>query len=259
MGKILTFWSPSNSAGVTTSAILAAIKLSKESSVCMLDLDLNNPDVSMYLGLTDVEHNLDNLLPNIEGKNFTEEIFKMNLVTFDKISVLQGTKKIDKGPSFETGPITEVIEMAKSLFDIVVINTGSPFDNSGTYLSLKNADKVVMVIEQDVKFFKKYVDKSELISLLILSPVVLINRYSKQILLSEESVSEYFNTKPLKLPEIGFESVTNQLNENKDFKSVFMTKKNEQSLDVLTDKLLVELGFKEELDIIKKKNFFFKL
>jgi len=260
MGKIIAFWSPSSSAGVTTSAILTALKLSKESSVCILDLDLNNPDISMYLNISDVEHNLDNLLPSIEGRNFTEEVFRMNLVSFDKLLVLQGTKKIDKGPTFETSPIEEIIAMSKNLFDIVIINTNSAFDNAGTYLALKNSDKVVMVIEQDVKYFKKYVDKSQLINLLVLSPVVLINKYNKQILLTEDAVADYFNSKPSKLPEIDFVSITNQLNENKDFKSVFVSKKNESSLEILSERLLIELGLKEEAEsnTSKKKSFFKK-
>lgn len=258
MGKVLSFWTPAISAGVTTSALMAALNLSKSHSVCVLDLDFNSPDTSLYLNILDAEHNFDNLIPAIEGRNFTEEVFTMNLVAYEKFSLLQGTKKIDKAPLFDSSFIEPVIEMAKKLFDIVIINTSSALDNPGTFLALKNADKVVMVVEQNAHHLKKYIEKSQIVSQIISNPVILINKYDKKILLSDEAIEEYFGSEPSKLNVLDFSDHINQINENKEFKNIFLTKKTEAALDQFTERLLVEIGLKEDLEVAKKKSIFFK-
>ncbi|QUH21989.1 AAA family ATPase [Alkaliphilus sp. B6464] len=261
MGKIITLWSPANHTGVTTTAILLAEKISKEKTVCLIDMDLNNPDTTMYLNITDAEHNLDNLFPYIEGHTLTEEIFKMNLVKVNGFELLQGTKKIDKGPTFEIELLEPIIDMAKEMFDVVILNTRTSLDNAGTFLSLKKADRLVMVVNQNALHFRKFIEKSQLIGALLRDLLVVVNKYDKNIVLSLENITENLNTEVYPLSDVDHVVISNSINSQDLLFEIFSSKKakkHEEELVVIKDKLLVDLGLKkEELDA-KKKGFFFK-
>lgn len=262
MGKIITLWSPANYTGVTTTAILLADKLSKEKTVCLIDLDLNNPDTTLYLNISDAEHNLDNLFPYIEGNALTEEIFKMNLVKIRDFLLLQGTKKIDKGPTFKITELEPIINIAKELFDIVVINTSSSLDNAGTFLSIKKADKLVMVVNQNIFHFRKFIEKSQLIGSLFKNMFVIVNKFNKNIVLSLENIEENLNIPVYPLSYVDNVNIANGINAQESLFNIFdnkKTKKYQKEITVIKDKLLVELGYKKEDEIeVKKKRLFFK-
>lgn len=259
MGKIVTVWSPVSHTGVTTTAILMANKLAKGHSVCLIDFDLNNADAALYLNISDIEHNIDNLLPYIQGHNLTEDIFNMNLIKVNNFMFMQGTRKIDKGPTFTIEHLEPIVEMAEKLFDIVVINTNTALDNAGTFIALKKADKVVMILCQNVFHFKKYIDKAQLVGTLLSTPLVAVNMYSKNIVLSLDNIKENLNTDVYPLAEIDRIGVINDINTQTSIFEIFSgkrTKRYTENLDAFTDRLLVELGMKDEKETAKKKRFF---
>jgi len=259
MGKIVTVWSPVSHTGVTTTAILLANKLMKEHSVCLIDFDLNNADASLYLDISDIEHNIDNLIPYIQGHNFTEDIFNMNLIKVNNFMLMQGTRRIDKGPTFEIEYLKPIIEMAEKLFDIVIINTNPAIDNAGTFIALSNADKVVVVLGQNIFHFKKYTEKAQLMGTLLVNPLVVVNMFNKNIVLTLDNIKENLNADVYPLAEIDRIEVLNDINTQA---SVFETfsgkkaKKYEENLNDFIDKLLVVLGLKDENQIVKKKKLF---
>lgn len=259
MGKIVTLWSPVSHAGATTASILLANKLGKEYSVCLVDFDLNNSDVSLYLNISDAEHNIDNLIPYIQGHSLTEEIFYMNLIDVKNFRFMQGTRQIDKGPMFQVEFLEPIIDMAKNLFDIVIINTNSAIDNAGTFIGLSKADKVVMVLNQNVLHFKKYIDKAQLMGNLLTSPIVLVNKYNKNILLTLDNIKENLNTDVYPLAKVDNLAVINDLNAQTSIFETFSSKRAkrfEEDLTVFAGKLLVLLGLKDEIETVKKKRLF---
>lgn len=259
MGKIVTVWSPVSHAGVTTTAIVMANRLAKEYSVCLIDFDLNNADVSLYLNISDVEHNIDNLIPYIQGHNFTEDIFNMNLIKVNNFMFMQGTRRIDKGPTFEIEHLEPIIDMAEKLFDIVIINTNTALDNAGTFIALKKADKVVMLLCQNIIYFKKYIDKAQLVGTLLSTPLVAVNMYNKNIVLTLDDIKANLNTDVYPLAEIDQTGFINNINTQTSILEFFSGKKAKKymdNLDVFVDRLLVELGMKDEKEIQKKKRLF---
>lgn len=259
MGKIVTVWAPVSHAGVTTTAIVMANRLAKEHSVCLIDFDLNNADISLYLNISDVEHNIDNLIPYIQGNNFTEDIFNMNLIKVNNFMFMQGTRRVDKGPTFAIEHLEPIIDMAGKLFDIVIINTNTALDNAGTFIALKKADKVVMLLCQNIVHFKKYIDKAQLVGALLSAPLVAVNMYNKNILLTLDNIKENLNTDVYPLAEVDRIGVINNINTQTSIFEFFSAKKAKRymdNLDTFIDKLLVELGMKDEKEITKKKRLF---
>lgn len=261
MGKIITLWSPVSNAGVTTTAILLAHRLAKDYSVCLVDFDLNSADVSLYLDISDIEHNIDNLIPYVQGHNLTEEVFYMNLIDVKNFRFMQGTRRIDKGPFFKVEEIEPIIDMAEKLFDIVIINTNSAIDNAGTFIALKRADKILMVLNQNVFHFKKYIDKAQLVGSLLTNPMVLVNKYNKNILLTLNNIKENLNTDVFPLAEIDELTILNSINAQESIFETFggkKAKRYEENLHAFSDNLLVSLGLQDENQVAKKKRLFGK-
>lgn len=261
MGKIVTVWSPVSHTGVTTTAILLSNKLAKEYSVCLIDFDLNNADASLYLNISDVEHNIDNLIPYIQGHNLTEEIFNMNLIKVNDFMFMQGTRRVDKGPTFEVEYLEPIIEMAEKLFDVVVVNTNTAIDNAGTFIALKKADKVIMLLCQNVFHFKKYMDKAQLVGTLLASLTVVVNMYNKNIVLSLDNIKENLNTEVYPLAAVDDITVLNDINAQSSIFDTFSgkkAKKYEENMKEFADKLQVILGLKDESEVVKKKKLFGK-
>lgn len=260
MGKVVTLWSPVSCTGTTTASILLANKLGKEYSVCLIDLDLNNADISLYLNITDAEHNIDNLIPYIQGRNLTEEIFYMNLIDVKNFRFMQGTHQVDKGPFFQVEHIEPIVDMAEKLFDIVIINTNSAIDNAGTFIALKRASVVVMVMNQNIIHFKKYIDKAQLLDDLITHPIVLVNKYSKNILLTLDNIKENLNTEVYPLARLDEVIVLNDINTQNSIFDTFSNKKAktfDKNLTEFSERLLVLLDLKKEANETKKKKKFF--
>ena len=226
MSKIITVWSPVSSSGVTTTAMLLSNLLSKKNKTCLLDLDLNNPDISLYLNINDVEHNIDNLFPFIEGDNLTEEIFESNLNQINNLAIMQGTRKLDKGPVFKTENLEPIIDMAEKLFDFCVVNVNSAIDNAGTYLALKKADKILVVLNQNILHFKKYIRYiAEIQTITTLEPLVVINKYDRHLDLNLNNIKNSLNLEIYPLSLVDPKYVISRINNQVSFLNIFTSRK----------------------------------
>lgn len=226
MGKVITFWSPVFSSGVTTTAITLGNKLSKKYNVCLLDFDLNSPDISLFLNIDDVEHNIDNLFPYIEGNNLSAEVFNLNTNKINNnFFILQGTKRIDKGCSFKTENLEPIIDMAQSIFDFVLINTNSVIDNAGTYLALKKANKTLIILNQNILSFKKYINKMQIAKPFLNNVIAIINKYNKHLNLSLEGIKNNLNMDVYPLSLVNENLVINDINNQFSFIEIFTGKK----------------------------------
>lgn len=249
MGKIITFWSPVNSTGVTTTLILLGQQMSKKYNVCLLDLDLNNPDISLYLNIDDAEHNIDNLFPYIEGDNLTEDIFKLNLVKTNGFNVMQGTRKVDKGPLFKPEDLEPVLKMAKGLFDYVLVNINSAIDNAGSYLALKESDMIFKVLNQNMLHFKKYIDKMQLVDPFLKSSIICINKYNKHISLDLDSIGNSLGEKVYPLTQVKEQFVINNVNNQHSFIEIFTgrkAKKYQKDLGIIKTEIMKKITFQEK-------------
>lgn len=249
MGKIFTFWSPYHCAGATTNAILMANQLSKKYSVCLIDLDLDNSDVGFLLNVSDTEHNIDNLTPYIIGNSLTDEIFKSNLVKVKKFFVLQGTKNIEKGAFFKQNEIEPIIDKAKELFDVVVLNTAPGFDNIATFLSLKKSDMTLIVMEQRLSHFNKLTKKMQSILKLCTRTLIILNGNSKNLNISAENIYNTANITVLPMEVLTRVKIINELNLEKNLIDTFYDLRNRkfiQNIEAVSLKMEEIINFNKD-------------
>lgn len=246
MGKIFTFWSPCHSAGTTTSAILLANQLSKEYSVCVIDLDLNNSDVGFLLNIFDSEHNIDNLAPYIVGGSLTADIFKSNLIPVKKFYVLQGTKNTEKAAFFKQEEIEPVIDIARDLFDVVILNTSPVFDNIATFLALKKSDMTLIVMNQKLAHYNKLNKKMNTILNLSSRPFIILNKNMKGLNISAEDIYNMVNIAISPIEYLPENQIINQLNLEKNMIDVFFDNRNKRftnDMQAISEKMKDVMNF----------------
>lgn len=94
---------------------------------------------------------------------------------------------------------------------------------------------------------------------LLTSPIVLVNKYNKNILLTLDNIEENLNIDVYPLVEVDNLAVINDLNAQTSIFETFSSKRAkrfEEDLTVFAEKLLVLLGLKDEVETVKKKRLF---
>lgn len=246
MGKVFTFWSPCHCAGTTTNAILLANQLSKKYSVCLIDLDLDNSDVGFLLNIFDAEHNLDNLAPYIIGNSFTDDIFKTNLIKVKKFYVLQGTKNVEKSAFFKQEEIEPIIDKAKDLFDVVILNTTPTFDNIATFLALKKADMTLINMEQKLTHFNKLNKKLSTTLGLCKRPLIILSGNTKNLNISADNIYNTVNISVCPIEVLSRVKIINALNLEKNIIDTFFELRNKkftQNIEMIAEKIEEIINF----------------
>lgn len=239
MGKVVTCWSPVPHTGVTTLSLLLANEFSKYHKVCVIDLNFNNPFISFYVQVQDFEHNIDNLKPYIEAKTLSEDIIQLNLTRYKNMSILQGTKQIDKGPLEPLENTEKILEITRGMFDIIVVDVNSALDNVGTFLGLKKADIIVTVLTQNIFHIKRFINKSDIINSINSSLLFVLNQYDTDVLFDTKNIKDFLKTSNLfTLPYIPRHVILNAINSQQDYLSVFENnKKFRQSFSEMFENL----------------------
>lgn len=135
--------------GVTSLAMGIASKLSSiaKIKVGVLGLNVSNPGdcfQSKYTGLY-----LDEIKSYLSNKMFSEEQLNNNMFSLNSFKYLAGNRDIKKRLYYTIDEINYLIQLAKNIFDIILLDSGSQFDNALTVQSLLCSDLRLLVSTQN--------------------------------------------------------------------------------------------------------------
>ncbi|HLC18313.1 MAG TPA: AAA family ATPase [Thermodesulfobacteriota bacterium] len=181
VGKVYTLFSPKGGVGVTTLAVNLATNVHKVTGkpTVIVDLDLDAGDVTTFLNIkstytiSDVTTNMSRL----------DESFMKGVITKHPsgVHVLAEPQNVDEGARIPGSDITKLIELLKTMFDYIIIDTGAVIDER-TIEAIKMSDSIMVVLIMSLpgirhlQRYLKYFDKLGLRDRV----KIIVNRYIKK-------------------------------------------------------------------------------
>lgn len=148
-GKIITVFGAKGGVGTTTLASNISVNLSQNTgrSVVLIDMNLQFGNAALFLNLKpkysiiDVALHLDNLDPIV---------LRDSLPRHDSgVRLLAGPARIEDTEQLKTSHFESILDIMRTIFDYIVIDTGSVFDDF-TITALDESDKIVTVFTADI-------------------------------------------------------------------------------------------------------------
>ncbi len=149
IGQILAGYSSHGGAGVTTFMTNLALSIKKmgEVRVCLVDLDLQNGDVPVFLNfkhpysILDLTENSGSLDPTfLQGTLFHHA---------SGLDVLAPPPMLEDGESISARDVTQILDALKSHFDYILVDTSSTL-NDITFAVIEKADKCFLLTDNMV-------------------------------------------------------------------------------------------------------------
>lgn len=216
--KVISVWSPAGGTGASFTAInVARLLASRELKVALLDYDLKTPSIGIYFQAEDTIHCLDNVLPFTAGSGLSPSVLESNMQKFENIHVLLGTNLPEQSHYIAMEGLEQIIEVAKGIFDYVVIDTHSTIDNAGTYVALKKADCVLVVVDKNAVMIRLYDLAKNIIKSSFQTEKfrLVINKCHKNIYMEKDDIESYLELQgAVELPLLDLELV-NALNQGR--------------------------------------------
>ena len=148
-GKIITVFGAKGGVGTTTLASNISVNLSEHTgrSAVLIDMNLQFGNAALFLNLKpkysiiDVASHLDNLDPIVLRDSLPRHSSGVRL--------LAGPARIEDTEKLTTSHFEAIIDIMRTIFDYIVIDTGSVFDDF-TLTALDESDKIVTVFTADI-------------------------------------------------------------------------------------------------------------
>ncbi len=149
LGKVISLFNSKGGSGATTIAtnVAANIVQSSERKACVVDLDLQMGDVSVFLDLrpkftlVDVTKNIQRL-----DTRFLEDSLARHS---SGVAVLAHPEDVMDTQAIKPEQIRRVLRLLRSMFDFVIIDTCNTFDES-TIEAFESSDLIVLVSTVDL-------------------------------------------------------------------------------------------------------------
>ncbi|SDO89249.1 hypothetical protein SAMN04487897_12617 [Paenibacillus sp. yr247] len=159
-GKLITFIGSTPNIGTTLASFGVAYSLALESSkkVGYLCLNLKSSKLHRYLGRDEHVFTLDGLRAELKAQSLTPERL---LQVCDKpkeahgLHVLYGNMLREQAEFFSPSEIVHLLRVARSAFDVCVIEVNAYWDNAATVCGLLEADSKIVVTTADISHFQE--------------------------------------------------------------------------------------------------------
>lgn len=200
--KVVTVWGTPGS-GKSSFAVQIALLIAqtKKLKVIILDFDTLYPSLDHYFGISKEPENItykineqDSEICNtslsyaydaIERGIFNTKVLQEVVVThpeYKNLNILTGNYRLNMFEMLKEKHFNEIIEAAKKVYDIIIIDTNSVVFVDATYVSLKESDLIFAVTEADytsireinktLSYISSYIPKSKL--------NIIINKYTNK-------------------------------------------------------------------------------
>ncbi|MBP1308695.1 MinD-like ATPase involved in chromosome partitioning or flagellar assembly [Paenibacillus sp. 1182] len=118
--------------------------------VLLIDFDFENPCLAYEFVKEDDTHGIDNLLAHLNSSGLNESVFSENVIrTSLDVDVLRGTHFIGKVKRFSSLQIESILEVARKLYEVVIVVISPKANNAGTVYTLFEADQVILVLRNN--------------------------------------------------------------------------------------------------------------
>jgi len=204
--KVVTFWSHCPGSGASFTALNAARLLSKKEVKCaVFDFDLIAPSFTVYFNSKDLMHGIDSLIPYVAGNNLTTEILEGSLQKNGFINWLCGTGKPEHSSYFKVEDFSKIIDIAKEVFDVLILDTSGIINNAATYVAIKRADKLFIVTDKDTVKIRRYNQiKSYIQSEARNTSIILNTSFDKTVPIEKEEIEDFYGIEnAFELPNLG--------------------------------------------------------
>lgn len=186
--KVITILSSRSGIGTTFISLNLAYTISQYTMkpTLFIDLDYTRPDATLFFA--DEKHKgIDDLIPILSSNGLNSDILLNYITNYKKLNFLFGSEIKDK--SLFEGISENLINIAKSNYSYVIIDSGNVFDNS----LLNNSDFILIIVDQNVSVISETLDKLEFMPDDIKSKMyVIINKYSNDIVFKVKDIKTLF-------------------------------------------------------------------
>ena len=193
--QLIAVTSPHGSTGKTTVAINIALELATEKyKVLLIDADLQGSSVANYLCLAELPAGLPGALRIADQNRFDEHQLERLSIQVPKTSItlLPGAmSELTVSPTTEN--LSEIIAVAKRVFDFVILDLGSTLPSKKTTefnltrALTQQADQVVLVASADpVGIFRLLAIEASILEVTA-EPMLVINRLRNSVIAQAKS------------------------------------------------------------------------
>ncbi|OPH56054.1 hypothetical protein BC351_29645 [Paenibacillus ferrarius] len=159
-GKVLTFIGSTPNIGTTLASFGVAYSLALETSkkVGYICLNLKSSKLHRYLGREEHGFTLDGLRAELKAQSLTADRL---IQVCDKpkgaqgLYVLYGNMLREQAEFFAPAEIVHLLRVARSAFDVCVIEVSAYWDNAATVCGLLEADSKIVVTTADIAHFQE--------------------------------------------------------------------------------------------------------
>jgi MinD-like ATPase involved in chromosome partitioning or flagellar assembly len=143
--KVVTGWGLSPGSGVTTILSQVALMLAQGTGlqVGFLDLNFRSPDIKLMVNHPTTTKNYLQIQSDLTSKMLTPQSLK-NAMVYHKgvsnLSYLFGSSRREYAGLVSKEEISELIRVAREIFDVIFLDVNAYPDNAATLQSLKDAD-----------------------------------------------------------------------------------------------------------------------
>lgn len=149
---LVAFWSPKGGSGATTIAVNTAIQAAEQTglSVSLMDFHLYHPHVATHVGMWDEHKGLAELLRKRANPLSEKEVASF-LTRKHKVDILQGlVHDPELVQEVTESLINGLLQVCKQHYGITIVDVAPNVDEVATFLTLKLANLIYVVIEQDL-------------------------------------------------------------------------------------------------------------
>jgi pilus assembly protein CpaE len=190
-GKILTFFSPKGGIGTTTLAVNVAVAMAESGHrTLLMDGSLQFGDVAVMLNLKSTTSIVD-LAERID--HIDQDLISSVLLEHESgLRVLLAPPRPEMAELVNTEDLKNLLEMMRSMFDYIVIDTSSSIDDINLVM-LDAADRIVLVARQSLPSLKnvsRFFDLSEYLEYEQGKVIMVVNHASKKLSISVKDIED---------------------------------------------------------------------
>jgi pilus assembly protein CpaE len=148
--QVVAFWSGKPGVGKTFLAVNTALALARGGvKVALLDGDILNLSVGVFLNLQDVRKTLERALKVNHSGDIGE--FLLYHPQYPNLAVITGSDlcRPEGYCNVNKEAVVQLIEYLKGEFDVVILDTSTDVQTVTTYVALQQANRVLLVTNQD--------------------------------------------------------------------------------------------------------------
>ncbi|WP_168119829.1 hypothetical protein [Paenibacillus sp. HB172176] len=146
--------------GTTTAAFAAAMRMAEASDkpVGYLCLHLKSAKLHRYVGVDEPEMTLDKLQPELKSQALTGHMLLRSMHVLNRqpnLHILFGCLNREYAEYFNPDEIDHLLDVAESLFSVLIVDGGAYWDNAAILCALHRANSRILVTTSALSHFQE--------------------------------------------------------------------------------------------------------